>query len=381
MSPLKNPARFIKLSSEIASFYGFAPARDFEKSLAGSLRTPSWRSGTYNFGAVSRVCTNCVATKPEAALAFYATHAPTHIPAHLPQKESAEFGLSVTGSPESLGEVVLIKTLNAILTEWGSAPVRVRINALGDKDSYQRFSRELSVYLRKQMPSMEEACRTLANQNPFSLYNCSESVCRDIMLDAPRATSFLSEKSRAHLKSVLEHLEGLGLPYELDDMLMDDEREPRLLFALDLPENEPTVLHSRGGRYDEFVRKLTGRKEGFSVHGGVYFRKAGIERAHYTPAATKKPKVYFIQLGLRAKLAGLKVVDMLREAGVQTAQSFDAAHLQPQLEAARRLGVEHVLIMGQREALDGTILVRSMKNSSQTILPLTQLPRFLKNLK
>jgi hypothetical protein len=36
--------------------------------------------------------------------------------------------------------------------------------------------------------------------------------------------------------------------------------------------------------------------------------------------------------------------------------------------------------MGQREALDGTVIVRAADNSAQTTLGLTQLPRYLKTL-
>jgi histidyl-tRNA synthetase len=62
-------------------------------------------------------------------------------------------------------------------------------------------------------------------------------------------------------------------------------------------------------------------------------------------------------------------------------QSFDSAKLTPQLSAARAAGVSHLLIMGQREALDGTILVRAMNDSRQTIVGLGDLPRYLKNLR
>ena len=49
--------------------------------------------------------------------------------------------------------------------------------------------------------------------------------------------------------------------------------------------------------------------------------------------------------------------------------------------AARDLGVSHMLIMGQREALDGTIIVRETQTSSQIIVQVSELPRFLKTLR
>jgi hypothetical protein len=37
--------------------------------------------------------------------------------------------------------------------------------------------------------------------------------------------------------------------------------------------------------------------------------------------------------------------------------------------------------MGQREALDGTVIVRSTTNSQQTIVPVLTLPKYLKGLR
>jgi len=348
----------MKLSSDVASFYGFRPVRTFE---AGFMQEQKLL---------------------EPALTYYASPSPKFLPTHMPQRESGELGFSVIGSQGSVGEVVLIKTLAAIITEWGGTVARVRLNALGDRDSRARFARELSLYLRKNSSSIDATCREHISSDPLAAFTCATNVCREVVADAPRSMNFLSEKSRGHFREVLEHLEGLGLPYELDYSLVGDERDPRMVFAIDLEGEDHTVLGGTGGRYDDYLRKLTGKKEGSAVHASLFFRKKGAERAHFNvQAPTRRPKVYFIQLGTRAKLQGLEVVDMLRAARVPVAQSFDASRLSPQLEAAKAQGVSHILLMGQREALDGTLIVRSTKDSSQTILQLCNVPRFLKTLR
>ncbi len=193
---------------------------------------------------------------------------------------------------------------------------------------------------------------------------------------------FLSEKSRVHFRSVLEHLEHLGLPYELDDLLGGDERGPHIAFALDFTEGDTTLLGALGGRYDEYLRRETHRKESTGVGASMYFRKKGTNKTNFmAQVAPIKPKIYFAQLGLRAKLQGLAVVDMMRIAHVPVLQSFDAARLSNQLAVAAQLGVSHLFIMGQREALDGTIIVRSTRNSSQNIISVGDVPRFLRSLR
>ena len=375
-----SPASFLRHASDVASFYGFHPAREYERIAQNRLAK---RRGAHSFDAVVAVCATCVSLRPaEPVLAYYATPSPSHLPHSFAARETGEFGLQVVGSPESVGEVVLIKTAAAIITEWGAQIARVRINALGDRDSQQRFLRELSLYLRKRQNDLDETCRESVAGNPLSAYACMHERCRAVLAEAPRSMNFLSEKSRAHFRSVLEHLENLGLPYELDDLLLGDERDPHLSFAIDLAEGEATVLGARAGRFDDYLKRVSGRREGTGVAASIYFRKKGASRSSFSALPLRRaPKVYFVQLGLRAKLQGLTVLDQLRAARIPAAQSFDATHLSPQLVAAKELGVSYALIMGQREALDGTVIVRHMQDSSQQTISVTALPRFLKTLR
>ncbi|TSC69586.1 MAG: histidyl-tRNA synthetase [Parcubacteria group bacterium Gr01-1014_56] len=381
------PSTFIKHASDVASFYGFRPVRDIERQQIAAHNTGSrsLRGGGsfYSFSTAAMVCAIRAAGQPqEPVLGFYVTPSPLHAPAGVVSSEAGEFGLQVVGTPESVGEIILLKTLAAIAGEWGAPLSRVRVNALGDRDSQQRFSRELAIHIRKHLSRLTEAERTLVAENPFAIYRMQEAAVREILAEGPRPMHFLSEKSRVHFRSVLEHLEHLGLPYELDDLLGGDERGPHIAFALDFVEQDATMLAVVGGRFDEYLRREMRRKDSVGVGASIFFRKKGASRSIFTaiPSAPK-PRIYFAQLGLKAKLQGLTVVDMLRTAGVPVLQSFDANRLSLQLAQAAQMGVSHLLIMGQREALDGTIIVRSTKNSSQNIIAVGEVPKFLRTLR
>ncbi len=381
------PSTFLKHASDVASFYGFRPVRDIEREQAAlaTQRAPSFRGGGkfYSFPTAAMVCAMRATGRPqEPVLGFYATPSPLHAPVGLIPREVGEFGLQVVGTSESVGEIVLLKTLAAIATEWGAPLARVRVNALGDRDSQQRFSRELSGHIRKHASRFTEEERALVSQNPFSIYRMQPETAREVLAEGPRPMHFLSEKSRVHFRSVLEHLEHLNLPYELDDLLGGDERGPHIAFALDFVESDATMLAMVGGRFDEYMKRETHRKDTVGVGASIYFRKKGANSSTFgTLPQAPKPRIYFAQLGLKAKLQGLTVVDMLRTAGVPVLQSFDANRLSLQLAQAAQLGVSHLLIMGQREALDGTIIVRSTKNSSQNIISVAEVPKFLRTLR
>jgi histidyl-tRNA synthetase len=381
------PASFIKRAADVASFYGFQPAAQLAR-VAREHQGGGERIRMHNFTTVATVCSVCAVAKGEPALAWWITPSPAHVPAHaftnneIETRDIGEFGLHIGGVPQSVGEIVLLKTVAAVMAEWG-APLRaVRLNTLGDRDSKLRYARELNYYFRKHQTELCDACRGAIANDPTAPFSCTQEACRALAAGAPRAMNFLSEKSRAHFREVLEHIEGLNLPYELDDLLVADERESQLLFALDFESPDATVVGAMGGRFDDHIRKLSNRKEASGLSASILFRKKGLAPGSFSLApSTRQPRVFFVQLGLRAKMAGLSVIDELRHAQVPVMQSFDAAKLGPQMAAARAAGVSHLIIMGQREALDGTVIVRAIDNSAQEVVALAQLPRFLKTLR
>ncbi len=95
----------------------------------------------------------------------------------------------------------------------------------------------------------------------------------------------------------------------------------------------------------------------------------------------KKPKVFFVQLGLEAKLHSLSIVEMLRKAHIPMAQSLSKDSLGIQLGMAERLEVPYVIIFGQKEALENVVIVRNMKTHSQETVSVPEVVDYLKKLK
>ena len=63
-----------------------------------------------------------------------------------------------------------------------------------------------------------------------------------------------------------------------------------------------------------------------------------------------------------AKRKSLKLFEEFREAGISVAESFGRDSLKSPIKNADRFGVKYSLILGQKEALEGTIIIRDMAN-------------------
>jgi len=84
----------------------------------------------------------------------------------------------------------------------------------------------------------------------------------------------------------------------------------------------------------------------------------------------RNPKIFLVQLGMMGKKKSLKLFEALREAGISTAESLSRDSIKAQLKIADRLKVKFALILGQQEALDGTVIIRDMETGVQEIVPL-----------
>ncbi len=72
----------------------------------------------------------------------------------------------------------------------------------------------------------------------------------------------------------------------------------------------------------------------------------------------KKPHLYLVQLGATAKLKALNIVEMLRKQKILVYHSITKDKITGQLNGAEYMKATHVLIMGQKEAIENTMVVQ-----------------------
>ena len=104
-------------------------------------------------------------------------------------------------------------------------------------------------------------------------------------------------------------------------------------------------------------------------------------KKHIAPKVKKQPKVYFIQLGNEAKLKSLAIIEALRVAHVPVMHSLSKDKLGVQLANAEKIGVKYVMIFGQKEAIEGSVIVRDMSDRSQKTVDIDKLADYMKKLK
>jgi histidyl-tRNA synthetase len=82
--------------------------------------------------------------------------------------------------------------------------------------------------------------------------------------------------------------------------------------------------------------------------------------------------VFLAQLGNLAKRKSLKLFEEFRKAKIRVAESFGRDSLKAQLNRADKIGAQYTLIIGQKEALDGVVIIRNMASGKQETVKLEE---------
>ncbi|GAG18464.1 unnamed protein product [marine sediment metagenome] len=79
----------------------------------------------------------------------------------------------------------------------------------------------------------------------------------------------------------------------------------------------------------------------------------------------KEHQIFLAQLGALAKRKTLKLMEVFRKAKIPVSESLARDSLRAQLKIADKIGAKYALILGQKEALQGTIIIRHMTTGGQ----------------
>ncbi len=308
-----------------------------------------------------------------------ATHASTKKAAY-----SRYADLEILGTSGSIAEATLIQAGRAMLAEEGYMDTAVEINSIGDKDSIARFVRELTAYYRKSMNEMSPECRQLFKQDPFELLASHEETAKELNAKAPRSMDFLSETSKGHLEEVLEYLEALKIPYSINNGLLGNRKYcTETIFSIinvkaDAKQKEQRIL-GLGVRYNGLAKRLSAKRDVHGVGLSLLIKENG-NGLRKPVAKIKRPIASFVQLGLQSKLMSLSIIEILREAKIPLYLSLAKDRLGAQVSSVEKYHTPYVIVMGKKEAVERTAIVRKNDTHSQDIVPINELAKYMKKV-
>ncbi len=375
MNPLViDPSDVLKRAHAVGTYYGFTPLSQALAKQRGQGKMPAMSGPALDAldpvarevaGFLKRV--QNTGHTPVTTRPLFLWH--TNIAAGRSAPRQLIIQFHAVGADRAIADAVLIRAVRSLVADISKTEPVLRINSMGDKETRARLARELTNFFRRRAATLSEECIACARTDVFA---AAEMLLKgDEHEGLPSPTDHLSENSRKHFEAVLEYLESTETPYEL---------APHLL--------------SKGGTWSETCFEVTGGDQ-VSAWGSRYsdlaksFFKGGAPSIGAVIRITlekvagnkksppiiavrerKNPQFVFVHIGDEAKRESMKMADILRRARIPLTQAIGIESLTEQMRFAEEQNPRYLLIMGRKEALERSVILRERATHSETFIPL-----------
>ncbi len=299
------------------------------------------------------------------------------------QRQFHQFGVENIGlkSPELDAETIALGY--DIVKAMDISSVKVLINTLGDDDSRSAYRDALKAYFTPHIDELCGDCHRRLEQNPLRILDCKVDHEQPFMQEAPKLQDYLNEDSKTYFQRVLNALDALEIPYEIDDRLvrgLDYYTHTVFEVVSTRKDSGAQATIFGGGRYDHFVEYYGGPSMsgiGFAIGLERLISLANDEGHQFTQP--KHTDVYVIGLG-DVSVNVLQTVQTLRKAGFVADGNLVQRSLKAQFKSADRSGAKYCVIIGEDEVKQSKVNVKKSGEKEQQTIDASALVEYLKEL-
>jgi histidyl-tRNA synthetase len=290
-------------------------------------------------------------------------------------RQHHQFGCEVIGGGTPEHDVETIDFLYAVYKRLGLKDLSLRINSVGDAESRKAYHAAFKTYLEPYYDELSSDSQVRFTMNPLRILDSKDARDREILVDAPRISEYLSDVAREHFSAVCDLLDVMGIECTIDPFLVRGlDYYNKTVFEVVAGELGAQNSIGGGGRYDGLIKELGGPDlptVGFGT-GIERMIKTMIGQGVDIPARSV-PRCYFIPLGDVAKRECVSMVKMLRDRGIIAEMDLSGRKLKHVMKHASGIGAEHVVILGDDELEKGVVPVKNMASREEHAVALEAL--------
>jgi histidyl-tRNA synthetase len=280
-----------------------------------------------------------------------------------------QFGVEAFGSRDPALDAEIIALAMDFYTRLGLTGLELHLNSVGCPECRSRHHQELKNYLR---PHLAEICRTCQGRferNPLRIFDCKSPICQEVVAAAPTIAACLCPDCAGHFALVQGYLKELKVAFELDEHLVRGlDYYTNTAFEIMVAGIGAQSAIGGGGRYDGLVQSLGGKAVpgiGFGLgldrallaleaQGRELPRAGGVDVLVVTAAA-----------GAEVEAATVRLLALLRAAGLRADRDYLGRSLKAQMKYANRYPARLALILGEEELGRGQAAVRHLESGRQ----------------
>lgn len=277
-----------------------------------------------------------------------------------------EFGLEVIGTFTHLTEAQVIGAVWQFVKSLGIGDLSLEINSIGTAQCQAVYQDSLRDFLKTKKYDLCDSCNDHIGVRPLNVFRCENLDCQTVISEAPTILDFIDDDSRTHFTNILEALEELQIPYQLNPLYAGTSGSSKTNCVLKYKNKGQTMIIGEAAYHESMMQSICGKNYcSFGFSGSLTVLKEVLELSKIEISREQKSEVFLVPLGELAAKKSLRLFRDLVTAQVVVYDHFGNAGVKNQLKAAEMNKSPIALIMGQKEAMDEMVILRDVKSGMQ----------------
>ena len=283
-------------------------------------------------------------------------------------REHRQIGAEIFGDNSAESDYLAIMSAVEILKKLGFSGLNIAINSIGCPECRPKYLKKLKEYYADKLSKVCPDCKRRYDINPLRMLDCKNEECQKFKNGAPQMVDSLCPECREHFQDTLQYLDDFGIKFDLDNTLVRGlDYYTRTVFEISAgTDKERRSTLCGGGRYDNLVSVLGGPRTPAVGWGMGADRVVDLLKDNGLKIpAPRGVEVVILEIGDTAKKVCRELFDNLGKEDINVFYIPSKLSLRSQMKSTSKLNADLALIVGQQEALTGSVIVRDMKTSSQ----------------
>ena len=281
-----------------------------------------------------------------------------------------QFGFEVFGAFNHLTEAQVISAVWDLTQRLGLAPedVQMEINTAGDPTAQAAYSNILKDYLKDKEFELCDSCNAHLRGRVLNVLRCNNVNCQVLTAEAPAIVDFLDTQARKEFTDILEALDELNLPYQLNQLYIGPEGTSGISLVIKYKKGNHTIVIGEAAHHDMLLKSISGKPApAFGLIGSLPGLIKAMELAEIEPKVENNSEVFLVPLGELASKRSLRLFRDLIAVDIRVHDHFGTVGVKNQLKQAEECKAPIALIMCQKEAMDDMVILRDVKSGMQEV--------------
>ena len=298
------------------------------------------------------------------------------------QRQFHQFGIEAFGSNFAEQDAEIIALAWHLLEHFRlTNKIDLQVNSIGTSECRARYRDALKQFLKPHFDELSEISKRRFNTNPLRILDSKNKKEQTILKNGPKISDYYTKDDKEHFNEVKTYLKAMNIPFTINSGLVRGlDYYTKTVFEITSNELGSQDALLGGGRYDSLVETLGGKPT-----PGIGFA-AGIERIlllineenfkEHKPV----PDIYLICLEKKGIPVSLNIAKILRLKGLNIVSDPLRRSMKAQMRDANKLRARYVLILGESELKDNTIIFKNLESGKQESIKQEKIVKYFDNL-